>query len=500
QQHAKVYNKFNGIDGAALRDSTALLADAGGKLCDETRRLPLLDITSFEVSQVIVHHILDYVFYKEGGRSHPAGVSFGNTIFDEVEPETSTAVAAAARPVVTPSGTEVVLSDGLSDSEEDDHVIEVRRPASAEEGPPEPKRRRRTENEATLQNGQQLQASAGPGTSGLRLEADIDQLISLQRPGGGTSNSAQLLVSRGEDSSSKSQFRPTGMQMTVHLALVNGTYASFTAQQFVEFVQIHWRKFGFFPHPAVLRGLFGWDFGTRGLSILHFARVMELEKRERVRRSDMSNFSKKNTVPVPSEVTDFATLAGAVDVLSNVTRQLYQPAVNEALEAASTFLTELRVSEIPTSAAALAEITAWIDDRLELFRVFIADESWAQVSAIKAHFSASHESFVRVHQLILRQDIVSALKATKSGSSRNDRASRGAGTDKRVFIPQEIRKALPKQGNKQICLHFLSAQGCRGKNGNCIINSLCHFKPATLSDAVRGFIAENYGGLATDMQ
>ncbi|KAG7383447.1 hypothetical protein PHYPSEUDO_003687 [Phytophthora pseudosyringae] len=100
--------------------------------------------------------------------------------------------------------------------------------------------------------------------------------ISLHRSGTVTDNSAQVAVNRGEDTMSKTHFQPTGMQTTFHLALVNGKYASFTAQQCVEFVQVHWRKFGFFPHPAVLRGLFGWDFGTRALSILHFVRVTEL--------------------------------------------------------------------------------------------------------------------------------------------------------------------------------------------------------------------------------
>jgi hypothetical protein len=116
QLHAKVYNKFNGVGGTTL----ALLADVGGKLCDETWRLPLLDITSFEMSQVTVYHILDYVFYKECGRSHPAGMTFGDTIFDEAESSACTVVATASRPVAAPSGTEVVLSDGLSDSDDDD--------------------------------------------------------------------------------------------------------------------------------------------------------------------------------------------------------------------------------------------------------------------------------------------------------------------------------------------------------------------------------------------
>ncbi|EGZ20632.1 hypothetical protein PHYSODRAFT_445428, partial [Phytophthora sojae] len=67
-------------------------------------------------------------------------------------------------------------------------------------------------------------------------------------------------------------------------------------------------------------------------------------------------------------------------------------------------------------------------------------------------------------------------------------------------IPLEVRQALPKQGNQQICLRFLSAQGCRGKNGSCVIKHLCHFKPASLPEIVRDFLTQNYGGLSADMQ
>ncbi|EGZ24635.1 hypothetical protein PHYSODRAFT_405333, partial [Phytophthora sojae] len=58
---------------------------------------------------------------------------------------------------------------------------------------------------------------------------------------------------------------------------------------------------------------------------------------------------------------------------------------------------------------ALAEVAAWIDDRLELFRVLVSGENWQDVCQIKTQFSASHESFVRVHQLILRQDVLMAV-------------------------------------------------------------------------------------------
>ncbi|KAE9335502.1 hypothetical protein PF008_g13462 [Phytophthora fragariae] len=69
KQHETIYNKFNGMDCPATRDSKLLLAHLARKPVDEARLIPLLDITSFEVTQVAVRHILDYVFFKEGGRT-----------------------------------------------------------------------------------------------------------------------------------------------------------------------------------------------------------------------------------------------------------------------------------------------------------------------------------------------------------------------------------------------------------------------------------------------
>eukprot|EP00644_Phytophthora_capsici_P016863 jgi/Phyca11/131916/e_gw1.121.35.1 len=255
-----------------------------------------------------------------------------------------------------------------------------------------------------------------------------------------------------------------------------------TAQRFVEFVQIHWRKYGFFPHPAVLRALFGWDFGTRGLSILHFTRVSESEKRTRVRGNDMN----------------FSAIVGAVEVLCAIAQQFYKPVVYETLMAALRFLGELRVSDLPSSPEALSEVVSWLDDRLELFRLLITEENWPELDQVKSHFNSAHESFVRVHQIILRQDIIAAVKVVNGNTSRQGNQTK-TGSERRVIIPPEVRQALPKQGKKPICVRFLSAQGCRGKNGNCVIKNLCHFKPATVPDIVREFIDKNYGGLSEDL-
>ncbi|KAE9078775.1 hypothetical protein PF002_g24646 [Phytophthora fragariae] len=486
QMHEHVYKLFNGVDGAAVRDIKVLLSDMGGRLIDESDILPLLDITSFEVVEVSIEHILDYVYYKEGERFHPSGKKFGDTIFDIAGDQAGTDAGSGSR------GTEVVLSDGLSDSGDGDNApsATVRRPSVTTQS--DTKRRRLNAPDA---------APAKTTTEISQLEQDVDTLISLQRRGLEPISALRPGNRQETVSSDKNQFNPTGMQSSIHLALVTSKYATMTAQQFVEIVQIYWRKFGFFPHPAVLRALFGWDFGMRGLSILHFIRVMEQEKRDRVRRSDMSIFSRKNNLPMPPKNVEFSELMGAVEVLCTLTQQLYKPVVHETLAAATQFLRELRVSEIPTSQVATAEIAAWIDDRLELFRVLIAGKDWTEVAKINSHFSAAHESFVRVHQLILRRDLIASIREARAGTTRHDQRPReNSHSEKRVAIPADVRNALPKQANKELYLRFLSAQGCRGKNGNCFIKKICHFKPAVLPDNVRDFITSNHGGLSENMQ
>ncbi|EGZ11848.1 hypothetical protein PHYSODRAFT_516942 [Phytophthora sojae] len=110
QIHDKVYNKFNGIDQPAIRDATQLLEGVRSDELDEAQILPLLDIGNFAIAEVSVQHILDYVYYKDGGRPHPSEAIFGDTIFDK---------PIAQQEPRTLAATEVVLSDGLSDSDDD---------------------------------------------------------------------------------------------------------------------------------------------------------------------------------------------------------------------------------------------------------------------------------------------------------------------------------------------------------------------------------------------
>lgn len=69
QIHNKVYNMFSRVDQPAIHDSQQLLSTIEGTSLDESKMVPLLDITSFQVFQVTIRHVLDYVYYKDPTRN-----------------------------------------------------------------------------------------------------------------------------------------------------------------------------------------------------------------------------------------------------------------------------------------------------------------------------------------------------------------------------------------------------------------------------------------------
>ncbi|KUF85557.1 Ubiquitin carboxyl-terminal hydrolase isozyme L5 [Phytophthora nicotianae] len=394
QIHEKVYKKFNGADQIAVRNVDELVVDARVKPVNEAAILPIFDITNSKLCHVSVKHILDHVFYKDGNRPPPAGLVLNDSIF--------TAVDSVTDVVNTPTQLELneSLNDGLSDSEDDEvqqvpNPITTRRNETTDEPPR--KRRRTGDSPHAVEAEDRLHELRLRCQGDQALQAYIDQLISLRRVGAAAERSSLISLAPRPVSEDNSQFRPSGTQSRIHQTLVHGNFSYMTPQQFIEHVQIHWNRYGFFPHPAVLRGLFSWDFGTRGRSIMHFMRVTEREKRDSVRRYDMSSFSRKNSMPAPSSVSEFSMVVGAVEVLANVANQLYQPVVQDLFTHVLKFLVELRVREMPNTRRALTELVEWIDERVEIFQVHIADGAITLAAEIKTQFSTSHEAFLRVN-------------------------------------------------------------------------------------------------------
>ncbi|EEY70524.1 uncharacterized protein PITG_05949 [Phytophthora infestans T30-4] len=346
QRHEKIYNKFNGVGQPAVRDSTALLAEVGSTPIDESKLVPLLDVTSFKVYQVTIQHILDYVYYKDGKRTAPPEIKLGDSIFNlPSEDDNSQDRSRSNRRELNPQS-EPVFSDGLSDSEDDSEPqgsVRLDRPPAGSAS-----KRRRVNSAANTGScaEDRVQRRGARCDGDGQLQKDVDQLISLHRTVPVVDPTAVWRPHIAE-TQDKCQFQPTGTQTGIYHSLIN--------------------------------------------------------------------------------------------------------------------------------------------------------------AGVKSHFSIAQESFMRVHQFIMRQELhpTRGQAAFSDGQRGQPPAAKRPGKfEKRPSrsIPLEIRKALPKQGGKEICLRFLSKEGCRGENGACVDTNRCHFKPAVLPQAVREFIAKKFGGISSDMQ
>jgi hypothetical protein len=493
--HQQVYDRFNGVGQPAEREPHALTNGLDARPASESLIIPVFDVSDGTVHRISVKHILDYVYYGAGERPPPAGVVLGDSIFQ---------VEQTSRDGRGPLGNAQLANDNsglLSDSEDDaDEPEPQSRAAPSRDSQPAPLKRQRTAVHVEPQPSTtaRLEALRSRCTEDPELQQDLDQLITLKRVG-----FASGLTSRTQPfgaGDAKAHFQPTGMQNAMHQALVNGTFLGLTPQRFVEHVQAHSERFGFFPHPAVLRGLYGWDFGVRGLSVMHFARVTVQSKREAVRRYDMTDFSKKNSLPPPTGASSFTDVLEAIDILACTVSHFYQSRVDHLLAAARRFMLSLRASEQPEGESVLLELTHWLDERLELFHFHIFDNDIESAGAISSHFSTAHASFSRVNQLIVRHQVELALRHVAQhstvGQEINPREAGRRNRQPRLEIPQAVRAALPRQDRKPVCMRFLSVRGCRGRHGKCLDDTRSHFKPASLPPIVRAFIENHYGGLA----
>jgi hypothetical protein len=237
-----------------------------------------------QVSHVSAKYVLDFVFYHDGRRRVPSSVTLGDFVFKqpvgspEEAPPTG-AVAGAPTAAVSPPvesrneqrppmvQVRPDLSQADSGDDSDDSLSGAVDSSVASKARGAAKRAR--ENDL-MEFG--LRARARP-----RQIARIDGAAEL--------NCQQVLDAGPTEPAGKGQFRASRLQNTVHQAIVNGTYAYMHSQLFVEHLQAQIELLAFLPHPAVLKGFYAWEFGTRGLSILHFGRLDVTSRRQRLRES-----------------------------------------------------------------------------------------------------------------------------------------------------------------------------------------------------------------------
>ncbi|ETK95462.1 hypothetical protein L915_01610 [Phytophthora nicotianae] len=231
---------------------------------------------------------------------------------------------------------------------------------------------------------------------------------------------------------------------------------------------------------------------------------MDVEvERDHLRRYDMAEFSVKNKLPEPQESKDLADVVAALEVLSLLVNEMYTQRVADLVDAARRFLLVLRKTKTMQGAEAVPEIVAWIDDRFETFRSFVAQGDLVAADSVGTHFQFNHESYARVVQRVTNLKVEAALKlsAAQKPTSRqkksNTRATANSGSrhGRGAPVPQEVVAALPIRKGKKLCMKFLSSDGCPGEGDTCVFDYRGHFVPVKLPVIVKNFIIKNYGGL-----
>ncbi|KAE9075621.1 hypothetical protein PF002_g26158 [Phytophthora fragariae] len=531
-RHGAVLDHFNGTGCRASRNSTSILRKVGAAPVDETTMIPVFDFSRCCVQSTSLKYVLDFSYYHGNSRRRPQSVILGATILDEPQRATATATQvqetlgvveeevtglAAAQTTLapcTPSAARTEFLPGqLSDS--DDSDWEETDPAPLQEVTLLPSAERKRPLEVAMTDSGEtaslklLKRSYSDNPSMLR---SIDQLIALRAStvsAGAVSDVIGPTIS--SSGKSKQQFQPSVLQRSIHRHLVTGTYALMDAQLLLETLQVQHLLFAFLLHPAILRALFRWEFGLRGLSVMHFAPVTESFRRDYAASHDMADFSRAAVLPAARNPTELCCIIDALDGLDSVVSRVYLPYVSELVMAARKMVVRLKSQEGFSNHVARKELVYWINERFEQFRGFLALNRIEEALSICAQFSAADSSFVRVTQIITAASIAELRQLQQTQPMAKQPPAPGPqntkhlkakppASDDRPPVPQAVLTALPRLIGKSLCMRYLSNLPCPSRLDRCYARRRGHFNPGSLPAIVYDFIRDTYGGLKKDFR
>lgn len=166
---------------------------------------------------------------------------------------------------------------------------------------------------------------------------------------------------------SKYSFRPTSRQVAVHDLLVSSAAQGTSADDFMDILISHYAV-QFAPHPGVLIRLYDFQFGTRGLSVMHFGFMDRVSKMSWVksRKANMLNFSHGVALPEAAATASTDDIPAALSSLQTYCTAFMTTDVGDLVRCLHSFVQQ-EVLDI-WSAPDLQHFVFWIDGVLEAFR------------------------------------------------------------------------------------------------------------------------------------
>ncbi|RLN51269.1 hypothetical protein BBJ28_00023443 [Nothophytophthora sp. Chile5] len=299
---------------------------------------------------------------------------------------------------------------------------------------------------------------------------------------------------------SSTAYRPSTLEHRIHNEIGHADNQGKEPQCVLESVQ-QARGTRFRATPPVLRGLYDFSFGVRGLSVMHLRRLTSAMIMDSAASSvNMIDFSRNNGIHPVTETPTYAHLVDAMGNLRLFARQFYNDATVSVLEAATAFI-ESFADTGPPDRDTCRLLVFWIDSKLGKFRSLVVADGLAVALGVKTEFSRQDAHLAellyglqeqKIATLVAQAEVKTAVAAQAHQRAREQRQTKSSN------IPQSVLSSLPKQGSRTLCMKHLSNAGCNGSgvSGKCFSNQRAHFRPEALPDIVKQYITSNYGGLA----
>ena len=280
----------------------------------------------------------------------------------------------------------------------------------------------------------------------------------------------------------KNNFKPTDAQKSIHAALVHQRHQGKPPMLHVE-SQMGSDSVVFKAEPGVLTRLYDWRFERWGLSITHFKPMDHYEKRLWGQQSgiDLTNFSTKAFISPKPSVKDWSDIIDSLEALQVYADEYFNSSTSDVIRSASRFARAVKLDErkLPVD---LTLIQTWIDETFAMFRMQLANLT-PNIPAIQGRFDVNNFEWIREVNIALFRQL-----SVQKPWAMNPTAPTF------VPIPSDVLKLIPQKNGKNLCLKYLSVQGCNGQQAICLNKDRVHFIPAALDDAVKAIITARYGG------
>jgi hypothetical protein len=252
----------------------------------------------------------------------------------------------------------------------------------------------------------------------------------------------------------------------------------------------------FLAFPPVCRGLVEFGFGEHGLALMH-CRPVDLWDRVQAQESNISftDFSERNVLRPSPPAASRSDVSSALRSLSGFALHFYKQPVVDMIDVAIRFVDSYK--GIPDTDAIDWKLMAfWVTSKFSRFRSWIVSGDSDAAHEVRREFSRTDEDLLELLDLRRSHRTEDTNHASRSRPGHDDSRKSNRPT-RQSSVPPTVLSALPRQGEKRMCMKAISVSGCSGDGkGGCFDNKRALFQPKMLPDVVKAFIEEKYEGVA----